>query len=473
MRANFPSVSANTSNQPREAIEREVSQSLPRDSSLTFRGLFRTTPRSTSFYPLNDIDEEGSIFTELGQQKYWQSKDKVNRISSTNEKHLAKETLSQPPTPSYRLIPRWNQEPDFQQLIISIEANLLQPHQLNAVPNENDITTLLQRSIIKGDRETMMLALRYQNKQDFASRCPLNLLQVAQSYGRYELFVLLIMYGLTKDEDHEKAINFTRLNQAREYLQFGYPFLPNASKQNYFFIFLHQVDIATDITITSWTVDALLNGDCHMFDILSQYRYRWNWSFLIQKAPLLYNSMQTSVQSYTLIQSFLAFVKKEDSTGQIYRLQFFATALLQNEMMESILRDGTEINIKNDLGQTVLHLLSTVDYGDGTEIMTTLLRYGVAVDAVDCSGNTCLHTAVRSPWNPWKQQFVSTLIQSGANINARNHFGQTCLTSVAAHWRLDEVEELVAWLSNLGADRTLANGQGQTPDQILQLRKGI
>lgn len=412
-------------------------------------------------------DPDADAFSPAQQQQYWQT----SAGDSTSESY-ARIALTQPITPSYQLIPRWEQDPDLQQLIRLIEAHLLQPQQQNPIPNEQDVTALLQKAIINDDRSTMVLVLHYQRKDDFPSRCPIHLLQLAQSHLRHELFAILIMHGLMQDGDNRKEIDPTRLKQAQAYLQYGYPFLSNAPQQLYFFYFLHTVKIATDAAITSWTLDALLNGDARVFALLGQCRQRCSMHFLLARAPLLYGTMQTNPDTYTLVQELLSSDKCEVFKEQWHRL-FLATALLQGQMVEQLASYGKGATSRNGLGQTALHLLSTIDYGDGTEVMAVLIRQGTKVNDVDCSGNTCLHTAFQSRWNPWKHQFVASLVEAGAGINAQNLSGQTCLTIVAENWRLDQVDDMVAWLSSLGADWSIANKQGQTPDQILQLRKCI
>lgn len=482
MQANFPPANGTvTSSQMYDVTESRGRLPLAsRAFPLEWPAVRVPSPGPLSFHPLHyniqsprmHDDPDADAYSVSKQSQYWQTQD-TSKLGWTNTGlYLARAVLAQPLVPSYQLITRWTQDPDLQQLIVSIEGHLLRPQQENAIPEENHVTTLLEKAIIKDDRDTMVLVLHYQRKDDFASRCPMQLLQVAQNYLRHELFAILVMHGLIKDDDSEKRIDAARLKQAQDHLQHGYPFLSNSPQHSYFFFFLHRTNIANDAAITAWTADALLHGDSRIFALLSQYRQRCFLPIILEKAPLLYSTMQTSPESYTVVNNFLM-AGKNGAFKQPWHQLFLATALLQRGAVKHVVGNGTGAQCTNSLGQTALHLLSTIDYGDGTDVLAALLSHGIQVNAADCSGNTCLHTAFQSRWNPWKQQFIASLVQSGANINAQNLYGQTCLSIVAAHWRLDEVDEMAAWLANLGADWTIRNRQGQTPEQILLLRKCI
>jgi ankyrin repeat protein len=173
---------------------------------------------------------------------------------------------------------------------------------------------------------------------------------------------------------------------------------------------------------------------------------------------------------------------------------------MSRKFVQMLTENVTNINLRNDRGQTALHKASR--RGD-IDIIRIILNHGADVDTQDDGGSTPLHLVISSApfWD--KEQAVGVLLEHGANINLRNHEGQTALheaircssiitmhlilkhspdvnaldnnSSTPLHLAISDVhfwdvEEAVGLLLERGANINLRNGQGQTALHKASLR---
>ena len=90
------------------------------------------------------------------------------------------------------------------------------------------------------------------------------------------------------------------------------------------------------------------------------------------------------------------------------------------EMVEMLIRKGAEIEAKDYLARTPLHLAND-------EITKILIQMGAKLDAKDNRGDTPIHTAT-NPWNDSSK--VLMLLRYGASLKIRNQDGLTPLECV-------------------------------------------
>lgn len=112
----------------------------------------------------------------------------------------------------------------------------------------------------------------------------------------------------------------------------------------------------------------------------------------------------------------------------------------------------TDVNVKDLLGRTPLHIAVERGYGD---IALFLVENGAEVNITDANGNTPLIFIIHKTGDV---QITRRLLEKGAAVNAQNRTGETALMYAAWRGRADIVQLL---LENQ-ADATLKNRQGDT-----------
>jgi ankyrin repeat protein len=127
------------------------------------------------------------------------------------------------------------------------------------------------------------------------------------------------------------------------------------------------------------------------------------------------------------------------------------------EILLELIKRGADINIKDPLGRTLLHLALT------TEISIALINHGADINATDEYGYTPLNWAAKKSNN----ELVKFLVDNGANLNTTNNLGMTPLHEVASY-----INPFVSWndskltiitLLNYGANINAKDNKGFTP----------
>ena len=113
---------------------------------------------------------------------------------------------------------------------------------------------------------------------------------------------------------------------------------------------------------------------------------------------------------------------------------------------------STDVNTKDALGRTPLHIAAEKGYGD---VVIFLVENGADVNFTDANGNTSLIFIIHKTGN---LEITKRLIAKGAVVNAQNRTGETALMYAA--WRGHSA--IVKLLLEHRADATLKNRQGDT-----------
>ncbi|EAY13509.1 ankyrin repeat protein, putative [Trichomonas vaginalis G3] len=125
------------------------------------------------------------------------------------------------------------------------------------------------------------------------------------------------------------------------------------------------------------------------------------------------------------------------------------------EMAEILISNGADINAKDGVEATPLHYAASNNSKETAEI---LISSGADINAKDESGCTPLHNAIRFIG----KDTAEILISNGADINAKDIYGCTPLHLIASNNSKETAEILI---SN-GADINAENKDGSTPLQI-------
>ena len=121
-------------------------------------------------------------------------------------------------------------------------------------------------------------------------------------------------------------------------------------------------------------------------------------------------------------------------------------------LVKALLDSGADVNVRDELGETPLHVSGVRGYKDTASL---LIARGADVNAGDVRGLTPVHAAA---WGGHPDT-VALLISNGANINARDHDRLTPLHTAALAGR----KETVALLIIKGADINAKNKDSLTP----------
>lgn len=137
-----------------------------------------------------------------------------------------------------------------------------------------------------------------------------------------------------------------------------------------------------------------------------------------------------------------------------------ATGGSGKEVVKELLSRGVDIESKNSIGETPLHVAVTCAYGIGgrnTDMVDFLLENGANINAGDNGGNTAIHKVIRSHAGAclfWAR----ALIEKGAHVNARNLAGETPLMLACKRGHL----RLVTYLLSVGATLNARSVTGKT-----------
>ncbi len=121
-------------------------------------------------------------------------------------------------------------------------------------------------------------------------------------------------------------------------------------------------------------------------------------------------------------------------------------------LVKSLIDGGADVNERDTLGETPLHVAAISDY---REIGSLLLENGADINAGDVRGLTPAHAAA---WLRYRDM-VDLLITHGADINARDKDGYTVLHTAALAGR----KETVSLLIGKGADVNDKSNRSLTP----------
>jgi len=133
------------------------------------------------------------------------------------------------------------------------------------------------------------------------------------------------------------------------------------------------------------------------------------------------------------------------------------TAAVSNdiETLETLIRQGTEIEVKESEGMTPLFYAAM--FGN-REACRMLLEAGANVHTSDNVGRSAFHQAI---WN-WHEEVAEMLLEAGADIHAVDGDNETPLHWAAKHGPLDALKFLLA----RGARTDLRDNQGNLPIDV-------
>ena len=156
-----------------------------------------------------------------------------------------------------------------------------------------------------------------------------------------------------------------------------------------------------------------------------------------------------------LLRTYNANVKVADKDGNT-PLHHIAAFYNCEELCIALIKNGANVNAKNNYGDTPLHIAA--NHGC-KKICEILIKRGAGVNAKGNCDNTPLHFAASSDEG---EEVCKVLIDNHADVNAKNNDGKTPLHIAAS---LDH-EKVCALLINNHADVNAKKNYGKTPLHI-------
>jgi ankyrin repeat protein len=140
-----------------------------------------------------------------------------------------------------------------------------------------------------------------------------------------------------------------------------------------------------------------------------------------------------------------------EALDQDEQMQYDAVCEGFREIVKQLVLRGADLSIRNEMGETPLHIVVNKDDKEMTEL---LIARGAEVNVRDLSGTTPLHCAACG-----HRDILRVLLANGANINAKDNGGNTPLHGAA----LRGLKEIVELLLAHRADVSLRDNLGHTP----------
>jgi ankyrin repeat protein len=125
-----------------------------------------------------------------------------------------------------------------------------------------------------------------------------------------------------------------------------------------------------------------------------------------------------------------------------------------------LLERKANIEVRNENGETPLHIASGAGYRENKELVTLLLKYNANIEALDNNNNTPLHIASVQGY----YKIVEELLNHGANVNAKNIKNNTPLHIVSQEASFSSCyRDIAVLLLNQNAAISTKNEYGRTP----------
>ena len=136
------------------------------------------------------------------------------------------------------------------------------------------------------------------------------------------------------------------------------------------------------------------------------------------------------------------------------------------EAVQALVQAGADVHAKDKYGNTPLHKVCLGSAVEVVGVVEVLVGAGADVNAVNESGFTPLHKA--SEYG--EVEVLDVLLGAGADVNAADKDGNTPLHTLMAADGIDPPERraTITALKKAGADASLCNSDGLTPDQVAE-----
>ena len=347
-------------------------------------------------------------------------------------------------------------------------------------------------------RETVALLLAYRGDPNISPNVSVQSapLHIAARNGRKEIMELLLSYNVVIDEPERSngatpwlAALDTRNQEAAEMLRLKGADTTRKDKQLRGVLHLTAQSGFNDMLKTYLSLPALASqvntadsyGSTPLHYACSMQKPDCVKTLLAAGAnPDIYNSsgmpalhLAMNTGSEALIAAFESVPGKKINWNIQHRddqetLLHITVRRSFQGMMERLLKQDVDINLKNKQGLTPLLYAVSIDQPATAGVLLNHMKANKLSlsEQRDPAGLTALHLAVRT----WQPTLMNMVLDAGADINARATDGDTPLHTAVRAGRQDHVRILMA----RGADTNLANTAGATAlDLALGLKQDV
>ncbi|KAJ5071730.1 ankyrin repeat [Anaeramoeba ignava] len=123
----------------------------------------------------------------------------------------------------------------------------------------------------------------------------------------------------------------------------------------------------------------------------------------------------------------------------------------------------SDINVKNEFGQTPLHFVCEYQNKNTLETIKYLIEKGADINAKTKGNQTLLHYVCQFQKNEKALEIIKYLIEKGLEINVTNSFNETPLSLACQHQKQKKGVEVIKYLMKKGGNINTQNYDKETP----------
>ena len=155
----------------------------------------------------------------------------------------------------------------------------------------------------------------------------------------------------------------------------------------------------------------------------------------------------------SLVKQEVDFNRKDPKNNNLSIFTIAAGHTETPEIISLMLKNGANVNIRDDLGGTPL--LGAALSNKSPKVIEILLKNGADINMKTGDGNNALHFAVM--YNYRNIDIIKTLIKNGFDVNSKDNMGATTLMKAVA---FNENTDVIELLIDKGADVNSVNDNG-------------
>lgn len=152
------------------------------------------------------------------------------------------------------------------------------------------------------------------------------------------------------------------------------------------------------------------------------------YDYYYKQENIYYNKYIDYKEKTTLYLNYGLDINNVDNNGNTILIKIFTNKYKYMEIFEWLVNNGADINIQNDLGNSMIFLFYNFPTIYFTEIIKLLINNKYNINIKNKNGDTPLIYMTKNFYdNNYNKNKIEILIKSGANINIQNNNGMTAL----------------------------------------------
>ncbi|XP_046654297.1 serine/threonine-protein kinase/endoribonuclease IRE1-like isoform X3 [Daphnia pulicaria] len=176
---------------------------------------------------------------------------------------------------------------------------------------------------------------------------------------------------------------------------------------------------------------------------------------------MLKNKPDDRISSLTIVERLKAIqvelAEKEKELFELCKIRHPATSIIfpwtnQNEKLKTLIRQGVDVNKKDNNGNNALHLLCRFNNSSERLIdaIKLLIQLGINVNEKNNNGNNALHFLCLNNSSERLIDAIKLLIQLGINVNEKTNYGNNALHFLCLNNSSERLIDAIKLLIQLG-----------------------